>query len=42
MRRSGTIIKWNDEKAYGFIAPDDGAGDLFLPPRAIVDSARLA
>ena len=41
MRRSGTIIKWNDEKAYGFIAPDDGADDLFLHRRAIVDSARL-
>lgn len=28
-RRSGRLVKWNDEKGYGFVSPDDGSGDLF-------------
>jgi CspA family cold shock protein len=26
----GTIKKWNDERGYGFIKPDDGGPDVFL------------
>lgn len=40
MRRSGTIIQWNDEKGYGFIAPDDHSDDVFLHHRALVDRER--
>lgn len=27
--RSGRLVKWNDERGYGFVSPDDGSGDLF-------------
>ncbi len=27
--RSGRLVKWNDQKGYGFVTPDDGTGDLF-------------
>lgn len=40
MLRRGIIIKWEDEKGYGFIAPDDGGADLFLHHRAVVDRVR--
>lgn len=40
MRRSGTIIKWNDEKGYGFITPDDRSDDVFLHSRALVGRNR--
>lgn len=40
MRRNGTIINWNDEKGFGFIAPNDGTGDVFLHFRSVTDRAR--
>jgi uncharacterized membrane protein YsdA (DUF1294 family)/cold shock CspA family protein len=30
----GTIKHWNDEKGYGFIAPDNGGDDIFLHIKA--------
>ena len=26
---TGTIINWNDDRGFGFIRRDDGAGDIF-------------
>ncbi|MGB8169393.1 MAG: cold shock and DUF1294 domain-containing protein [Chthoniobacteraceae bacterium] len=40
MRRSGTLINWNDEKGFGFIAPKDGTDDVFLHFRAVTDRTR--
>lgn len=37
MREQGTIIKWFDDRGYGFIKPDDvSAEDVFLHQRQIV------
>ena len=40
VRQSGTIVKWNDEKGFGFIAPDAGAGDVYAHVKAIVGARR--
>lgn len=42
VRQSGTIVKWNDEKGFGFIAPDRGAGDVFAHVKAVVGTRRPA
>ncbi len=35
MKRTGTILKYNQDRGYGFIAPDSGTGDLFFHVSAI-------
>lgn len=40
VRHTGTIVKWDDEKGFGFIAPDRGNGDVFAHVKAVVGSRR--
>ncbi|NND44201.1 MAG: DUF1294 domain-containing protein [Xanthomonadales bacterium] len=30
MRHRGIIERWNDQRGFGFIRPEDGSGDVFL------------
>lgn len=29
-RHEGTLKKWNDQRGFGFIAPNDGGADIFV------------
>lgn len=40
MRRKGRIISWNDEKGYGFIAPDDGSDRIYVHITAFGNAGR--
>ena len=40
MQRRGTITKWNDEKGFGFVVPDDRTDDVFLHQRAMGGPSR--
>ena len=34
MRFEGTLKSWNDERGFGFIAPDQGSDEAFLNVKA--------
>ena len=38
---SGTALRWNPQKGFGFIAPRGGGGDLFCHVKDILDGSRL-
>ena len=40
IRHRGTIVKWDDGKGFGFIAPDAGTGDVFAHIKAVVGARR--
>jgi CspA family cold shock protein len=37
----GSVLWFDEEKSFGFVAADDGAGDVFLHVRALVDEVYL-
>lgn len=40
VRQRGIIVKWDDEKGFGFIAPEVGTGDVFAHIKAVVGARR--
>ncbi|QWP76694.1 excalibur calcium-binding domain-containing protein [Lysobacter sp. K5869] len=40
-RTSGTLVRWNDERGFGFLAPDGGGPQVFMHVSALLaDSPR--
>jgi CspA family cold shock protein len=37
----GVVLRWNAAKAYGFIKPDGGGGDVFIHIRGVKDGRAL-
>lgn len=40
MRAQGTVVKWDEGKAFGFITPSDGSTDLFVHAEFFVHQGR--
>jgi uncharacterized membrane protein YsdA (DUF1294 family)/cold shock CspA family protein len=40
MRIQGKIIKWNDDKGFGFIAPNNGGRDIFVHRKSFLKCLR--
>jgi CspA family cold shock protein len=38
--QTGVVKWWSDERAYGFITPDDGGPDVFLQPSGLANKLR--
>lgn len=38
--QTGVVKWWSDERAYGFITPDDGGPDVFLQPAGLANKLR--
>ncbi|MGB1261845.1 MAG: DUF1294 domain-containing protein [Cognaticolwellia sp.] len=41
MRLKGKIIKWHDDKAFGFIAPSSGGNPVFIHKTALANRQRI-
>jgi cold shock CspA family protein len=41
MRMKGKLIKWNDDKAFGFIAPNGGGDHVFIDKTALSNRKRI-
>jgi cold shock CspA family protein len=41
MRMKGKLIKWNDDKAFGFIAPNGGGDHVFIHKTALSNRKRI-
>ena len=39
-RSRGRLVSWNDERGYGFLAPDEGGGDVFVHANAFAREGR--
>lgn len=40
IKKMGTVVEWNDERGFGFIAPDDGGRNAFLHVTGLTRESR--
>jgi len=41
VRLKGKLVKWNEDKAFGFIAPNGGGNQVFIHKRALSNRKRV-